>query len=132
MLGRLMTLISILEMNGRRGPKAEKPKRFKTYKKISTNMLDPSWVGTKVKYVIYYDMDEEGNKKELRMVGEKYYIRGKRTQCYKKNETINVFWDAVDEAYCSQCKSIEEFCPKKFNKYCEGGRRKEVQVNYEM
>ena len=98
--------------------------------KIGAKMLDPSWGGKRVEYVAYYDMDEEGNKKELRMVGEKYYIRGKRTQCYKKNETINVFWDAVDEAYCSQCKSIEEFCPKKFNKDCEGGWRKEVEVNY--
>ena len=59
-----------------------------------------------------------------------WLIPGKHTKCYKKNVTANVFWDAVKEANCSQCKSIEEFCPKKFNNDCGGGWRKEVEVNY--
>ena len=32
-------------------------------------MLAPSWVGTRVKYVVYYDMDEEGNERKLRIAG---------------------------------------------------------------
>ena len=31
-------------------------------------MLDSSWVGTRVEYV-EYDMDKEGNERELRTVG---------------------------------------------------------------
>ena len=37
------------------------------------NMLDPSWVGTRVEYLAYYDIDEVGNEKELRLVGGKYW-----------------------------------------------------------
>ena len=33
-------------------------------------MLDPSWVGTRVEYVAYYDMDEGENERDLRTVGE--------------------------------------------------------------
>ena len=51
-------------------------------------------------------------------------IPGKRTKYYKKNETENVLWDVVEEANCPQCKSIEEFRPRKLNKDCEGGWRK--------
>ena len=34
-------------------------------------MLDPSWVGTRVEYLAYYDIDEARNEKELRPVGGK-------------------------------------------------------------
>ena len=106
--------------------------------KIGKNMLDPSWVGTRVEYVAYCDMDEEGNERKLRTVcGEilevcdgTWLVPGARTKCYKKNEAANVLWDAFEEANCPQCKSIEEFPPKKFNKDCEGGWRKEVEVDY--
>ena len=59
-----------------------------------------------------------------------WLIPGKRKKCYKKIEAANVSWDAVEEANCPQCKSIEEFCSKKFNKDCKGGRGKEMEVNY--
>ena len=73
-----------------------------------------------MEYVSYYDMNEEGNERELCTVGGKileasdgvWLIPGKRTKCYKKNEAANVLWDAVEEANCPQCKSIEEFHPK--------------------
>ena len=45
-----------------------------------------------MEYVVYYDMDEEGNKRELRMVGRKI-LKGKRTKCYKKMRQPNVLWD---------------------------------------
>ena len=57
-------------------------------------------------------------------------IPGKRTKYYKENEAANVLRDAVEEANCPQCKSIEDFALK-FNKNCKGGWRKEVEVNYE-
>ena len=59
-----------------------------------------------------------------------WLIPGKRTKCYKKNEAAKVLWEAIEEANCPQCKSIEESFPKKFNKDCEGDQRKEVEVNY--
>ena len=113
-------------------------KMVQNLQKIGKNMLDPSWVGTRVEYVAYYDMDEEGNERKLRTVcGEilevcdgTWLVPGARTKCYKKNEVANVLWDAVEEANCPPCKSIEEFCPKKFNKDYEGGWRKEVEVDY--
>ena len=49
---------------------------------------------------------------------------------YKKNDAASVLWDAVEEANFPQCKSIEEFCPRKFNKGCEGGWIKEIEVDY--
>ena len=82
-------------------------------------MLDPTWVGTSVEYVAYYNIDKEGNERELRKVGGQilemsdgtWSIPGKRTKCYKKIEAANVLWDAVEEANCPQRKSIEEFRP---------------------
>ena len=79
-------------------------------------------------------MNEEENEGELRTVDWKVLevsdrtrvIPRKHTKCYKKNEATNVLWDIFEEVSCQQCKSIEEFHPKKFNKYCEGGWRKEV------
>ena len=73
-----------------------------------------------MEYVAYCDMDEEGNERELRKIGVKilevsdgmWLIPGKHTKCYKKNEAANVLWDAVEEANCSQCRLIENFCPK--------------------
>jgi len=59
-----------------------------------------------------------------------WLLPGARTKCHKKNEAASVLWDAVEEANCPQCKSIEEFRPRKFNKDCEGGWRKEVKVDY--
>ena len=52
-------------------------------------MLDPSWVGTRVEYIAYYDMDEEGNERESRPVSGKilevsdgtWLIPGKCTKC---------------------------------------------------
>ena len=46
-------------------------KAVQNLQKIGINMLDPSWAGIRVEYVAYYDMDEEGNKRESRMVGRK-------------------------------------------------------------
>ena len=94
-------------------------KTVQTYKKIGTNMLDPSWVGTRVEYLAYYDIDEERNNRVLRPVDGKilevsdgtWLIPGKRTKYYKKNETANVLWDAIEKTNCLQCKSIEEFHP---------------------
>ena len=60
-----------------------------------------------------------------------WLIPGKRAKCYKKNEAANVLWeDAVEEANCPQCKSIERFCPKKFNKDCKGDWRKKMEVDF--
>ena len=36
---------------------------------VGTDMLHPRWVGTRVEYVAYCDMSEEGNERELRMAG---------------------------------------------------------------
>ena len=60
-------------------------KAVQNFQEIGTNILDPSWGRTGVEYVAYYDMDKEGNKRELRMVSRKI-LQGKRTTCYKKNE----------------------------------------------
>ena len=57
-------------------------------------MLDPSWVGTRVEYLAYYDIDKAGNGEKLRPVGGKilevsdstWFIPGGRTVCYKTNE----------------------------------------------
>ena len=51
-----------------------------------------------MEYVAYYDMDDKGNERKLRTVGEKilevsdgmWLTPGKRTKCYKKNEAANV------------------------------------------
>ena len=61
-------------------------KAVQNLQEIGTNILDPSWGGTRVEY-IYYDIDEEGNKRELRMVGGKI-LEGKRAKCYKKKEAV--------------------------------------------
>ena len=83
----------------------------------------------------YYDMVERkgiqsSRLKILEVSHGTWLISGKRTKCHKKNEAANLLWDAVEEANCPQCKSIEEFCLEKFNKDCERGWRKEVEVNY--
>ena len=39
----------------------------------------------------------------------------------QENKAENVLWDAVEEANFPQCKSIEDFSPKKFNKDFGGG-----------
>jgi len=57
-------------------------------------------------------------------------MSGRRTVCYEKNEAADVLWDEVKEANCKQCRSIEKFDPNKFNKNCEGGWIKEVEVDY--
>ena len=98
-------------------------------------MFDPSWAGTRVECLAYYDMVgrkgiQYGRRKMLEVSHGTWLIPGKRTKCYKKNEAGNVLWVAVEEANCPQCKSIEEFCLEKFNKDCERGWRKEVEVNY--
>ena len=46
-------------------------KAVQNLQKTETNMLDPSWGWTRVEYVAYCDMDEEGNRRKLRMVGRK-------------------------------------------------------------
>ena len=71
MLEKMTTLMSTLKKSGRRGLKAEKP-TIQNLQKIGTNMLHPSWVGTRVKYLAYYDIDEEENERKLRPVGGKY------------------------------------------------------------
>ena len=103
-------------------------------------MLNPSSVGTRVECVRILlrhaarKRERKGfaysRQKILEKSDETWLIPGKRTKCYEKNEAENVLWDAVEEANCSQCKPIEEFRPKKFNKDCEGGWRKEVEVDY--
>ena len=113
-------------------------KTVQNLQKKGEHMLDPSWVGTRVEYLAYYDIDEAGEERGLRPVGGKilevsdgtWLISGRRTVCYKKNEAASVLWDAVEEANCKQCRSIGEFRAKKFNKDCEGGWRKEVEVDY--
>ena len=53
------------------------------------------------------------------------------TRCVRRqNEAADVLWDEVKEANCKQCRSIEKFDPNKFNKNCEGGWIKEVEVDY--
>ena len=104
-------------------------------------MLDPSWVGTRVEYGAYYDMDEEENKRELRTVDGNilqvsdgtWLIPGKRTKCYKKKRGRTCGMGrrrGRKIAHSARCKSIEECRPKKSKNYCEGGWRKEVEVNY--
>ena len=52
-------------------------------------MLDPSWVGTRVEYLAYYDIDKAGKEKKLRQVGGEilevsdgtWLIPGGRTAC---------------------------------------------------
>ena len=51
---------------------SELAKLVQNLQKIGTNMLDQSWVGRRVEYVAYYDMDEEGNERKLRTVCGKY------------------------------------------------------------
>ena len=91
---------------------SEEAKTNQKLQKIGTNMLDPSWVGTRVEYIAYCVMDEESSERELRPVDGKilevsdgmWLIPGKRTPCYKKNEAANVLWDATEEANCPQIK----------------------------
>ena len=67
-------------------------KTVQNLQKIGTNMLDPSWVATRVECIAYYDMNGKRNERELRPVGGKiiemsdgtWLIHGKRTKCYKK------------------------------------------------
>ena len=67
-----MTLISKLERNRRKGLKERgEAKTVQNLQKIGTNMLDQSWVGTRVEYLAYYDINEEGNERKLRPVGGK-------------------------------------------------------------
>ena len=81
---------------------------------------------------------KQAKRKKLRQVGGEilevsdgtWLIPGGCTACYNKNEAAHVWWDEVKEAKCKQCKSIEEFLPRKFNKDCEKGWRKEVEVDY--
>ena len=92
-------------------------KTVRNLQRIGTNMLDQSFVGTRVEYLAYYDIDEEGNERKLRPVGGKilevsdgtWLLPGARTKCYKKNEAANILWDVVEEANYPQCKSIEDF-----------------------
>ena len=39
-------------------------KTVQNLQKIGTNMLDPNWVGTRVEYLAYCDIDEEGNERK--------------------------------------------------------------------
>ena len=73
------------EWKKRTKSESREAKAVQNLQEIGTDMLDPSWDGTRVKYVVYCNMDEEGNKQELRMVGGKI-LKGKHTKCYKNNE----------------------------------------------
>ena len=100
--------------------------------------LDASWVNQRVEYYALYDIDLAGDKKKLRLVGEMikevsdgtWLIPGGRTKCYKVNEAADVLWDAVPEAGCPPCGSIDEFSPKLFNQEGDKGWRKEVIIDY--
>ena len=98
--------MSKLEKEWKKRTKNGEAKAVQNFQKIGTDMLDPSWDRTRMEYVPYHDMDEEGNERELRMV-DGNTLEGKGTKCYKKNEAANMSWDAVEEANFPQCNSVE-------------------------
>ena len=50
---------------------------------------------------------------------------GNYQQCYKPNEAALVYWDAVPEANYPASRSIEPFDEMKWDKSCNGSRRRE-------
>ena len=44
--------------------------------------------------------------------------------CYKENEAVFVFWDAVPEADYPASHSIDPFDENKWNKNCDGSWKK--------
>ena len=57
---------------------------------LGRRKLDTSWVGERIEYSAYYDIDKEGKEKELRWVGGDildvsdgpWLMPGARTKCY--------------------------------------------------
>ena len=116
----------------------KKPPRGKTCRLWDVGSWKKSWVGKRIEYSAYYNVDKEGKEKELHWVGGDildvidglWLMPGARTKCYSENEAVYVFWDPTPEANCPACKSIEVFKENKWNKVCKGAWKKEDVVDY--
>ena len=101
--------------------------------------IDDSFICNRIEDLSEFDLVGEINTKELcwhggavENISDGTWVKlGKRRQCYKKNEAVFVFWDAIPEVeYHAPC-SIEPFNGKKWNKNYDVSWRKEViSVDY--
>jgi len=95
-------------------------KTVQNLQKIGTNMLDPSWVGTRVEYLAYYDIDEKGNERELRLVGGQilevndgtWLIPGARTKCYKKMRQQMCYGTPLRKQIANSAGQLKNFARK--------------------
>ena len=94
--------------------------------------LDESFLGVKIEYLSYFDLNDKGTEKQLRwcsgIIEEisdgTWKIEGKRRgTLHKKNEEAKVFWDAIPEAEMEACQSVEPFVAKQWNANCDGSWR---------
>ena len=61
--------------------------------------------------------------------GSAWFMPDASTKCFPENEAVYVLWDPVPEPTFPVCKSIEVFKENKWNKVCEGARKKEDEVD---
>ena len=88
---------------------------------LGRQKLDKSWVGERIEYSTYCDVNNEGKEKKLRWIGVEildvsdgpWLMPGARTKYYVENEAAYVLWDPVSEENYPACKSIEVFSENK-------------------
>jgi len=77
-------------------------------------------IGKRVEYLAEFDMDDSGTEKEPRWcsgVVERicdgtWVIPGRMRKCWKENEAVEVFWDAIPEADAPACRAQVALDPK--------------------
>ena len=96
-------------------------------------------IGKRVEYLAEFDMDDSGTEKEPRWcsgVVERicdgtWVIPGRMRKCWKENEAVEVFWDAVPEADAPACRAQVALDPNKWNKDGIGAWRMDLgDYNY--
>ena len=100
--------------------------------RIGSRSLDESFLGVKIEYLSYFDLNDKGTEKQLRwcsgIIEEisdgTWQVEGKRRGTFhRKNEAERVSWDAIPEAKMEAYQSVEPFIAKKWNENCDGAWR---------
>ncbi len=110
---------------------------------LGKRRLDKQYIGKRIEYLSYFDMDEAGTQKELRWCAGKiedvsdgtWLVPGGITKCYKMGQAARVFWDAVPDCKppLPQTPSTEVFAVKKWNKNCDEAWRMELdEIDYSL
>ena len=109
---------------------------------LGNKTIDATFIGTQIKYLSEFDINEEGTIKDVRWcagvvkaisdgTAPKWLKQNAVRACYKVNEAALIDWDAITETNMEAGESIVKLEPRKWNKNCVGAWRKELaEVDY--